>query len=403
MRGVSWSIRRIPLNTDIVPVEKSPVPKALRLMARRDGLRVKAGDPIRTGQRIAPGLVSPATGRVGRLDPMQGPNGEDLVAVSVEVAEKEETVETLQAIADFADHDRDSLLAAVSSVGLDWDLRAGADVAVVNCLDEDPIQTINQQAFRENSAALTDSLVLLKALTGAKRIVAAVTPQLRNLAKRSMREGAEIAQLPPVYPNGLPEIVMARIAGRSRGSGRGFVIGAERLLAVFKALRSGKPIQEKIVTLFVPSMNLLKNLLLRIGTPVGNVLEAHHVRLGPRAKLILGGAMRGVAAYSVDFPVTLSTDSIYVQQEEETFEYENTPCLNCGRCSAVCPVSLRVDLICRYSEYGFFEECRDLHVDDCNECGLCAYRCPARRPLIHHIKLAKAQPAKQPEESEAVK
>ena len=30
------------------------------------------------------------------------------------------------------------------------------------------------------------------------------------------------------------------------------------------------------------------------------------------------------------------------------------------------------------------------HVLDCYECGACAYVCPARRPLVQHIRRAKA-------------
>ena len=59
-------------------------------------------------------------------------------------------------------------------------------------------------------------------------------------------------------------------------------------------------------------------------------------------------------------------------------------------------MDLRVNLICRYSEYGLFEECAGLDVNDCIECGVCAYSCTARRPLIHYIKLAKAESAKEP-------
>ena len=50
-----------------------------------------------------------------------------------------------------------------------------------------------------------------------------------------------------------------------------------------------------------------------------------------------------------------------------------------------------VHLINRNAEYGLFDRCRDLNVSQCIECGLCAYNCPAHRPLIHYIKYAMAQ------------
>ena len=38
-----------------------------------------------------------------------------------------------------------------------------------------------------------------------------------------------------------------------------------------------------------------------------------------------------------------------------------------------------------------FDDARSWHVMDCIECGCCSYVCPAGRPLVQHMRRAKAE------------
>jgi electron transport complex protein RnfC len=49
------------------------------------------------------------------------------------------------------------------------------------------------------------------------------------------------------------------------------------------------------------------------------------------------------------------------------------------------------NLITRYVEFRQFDQCSDQSIDVCMECGLCAYYCPARRPMLQLIRLGKHQ------------
>ncbi len=382
---------RIRLNTDIVPIQKASVPTRVRLFTEHDRLEVETGAAVKTGQRLAPDLVSPVTGDVTDVSSFRGPDGLTLTSISLDVAGEDDIQEGLSPLPDFEGRQRDELAAALSDLGCHIDVPSQASIAVVNGLDLDPAQAINQQTLREDAAMLPDAVSLLKALTGAARIVVATTPQLRNLTERHAGAQAEIVELDPVYPNGLPEVILRRLGDPNGAAADGFVVGIERLFAMVAALKSGKPVQDKLLTLSVLSTGLCKNLRARIGAPIDVILQEHDIDLGANGKLITGGVMRGVACYSTDFAVTPETDSITVQHETDVAAFEPNACLNCGKCSAACPMDLRVDLICRYSEYGLFERCRELDIDACILCGLCAYSCTARRPLIHLLKLAKAE------------
>ena len=84
-------------------------------------------------------------------------------------------------------------------------------------------------------------------------------------------------------------------------------------------------------------------------------------------------------------------DLIYIQDSDQVILNENRPCMSCGKCVQVCPVQLDVNLICRFSEFSIFEKCQELGINNCFECGLCAYNCPSGRSLVQFIKLAKSE------------
>jgi electron transport complex protein RnfC len=46
-----------------------------------------------------------------------------------------------------------------------------------------------------------------------------------------------------------------------------------------------------------------------------------------------------------------------------------------------------ISVACEAEATELYEE---VHVLDCIECGVCTYVCPARRPIVHQVKQAKA-------------
>ena len=101
--------------------------------------------------------------------------------------------------------------------------------------------------------------------------------------------------------------------------------------------------------------------------------------------------MRGRAIYRNEFPVTPDTDAVFIQGSSEIVEISNTACLNCGECVRICPYNLQVNLLARYCEFSLFENCEELDIDYCIECGLCAYVCSSGRPLVQYIQFAKKE------------
>jgi electron transport complex protein RnfC len=132
------------------------------------------------------------------------------------------------------------------------------------------------------------------------------------------------------------------------------------------------------------------NVRARIGTLIRDVLQACNVKINDRDRLILGGPMRGAATYSEDLPVEPGTDGIVVQDDAESAQTTDYPCINCGECVRICPVKIPVNMLVRFLEARLYEDATamyDLHC--CVECGLCSYVCVSRIPIFQYIKLGK--------------
>jgi electron transport complex protein RnfC len=133
------------------------------------------------------------------------------------------------------------------------------------------------------------------------------------------------------------------------------------------------------------------NFLVRFGTPIGSLLAAAGLR--PQAKkLILGGPMMGLAQRGPNVSVVKGTSGVLVLCDAAA--HEAGPCIRCGRCVRACPYGLMPAAISRAAERLNVDAAIEWNLLECKECGCCTYVCPARRPIVHQVKFAKAEAAK---------
>jgi len=392
-------------------VESLDMPENLILLwseRTRTDLASKVGDRVITGQDLARNgrgpFISTATGQIQAIDDFRGPDGHDYLAVAIKAKSQDSFDPTLKTIEDIASAAPLELRWAInragfntlSSISSDPTLWPPVDVVILSALDLDPVSIANQQAFREHGDQVESACQLLLRSTGGSRCLLAVPQNLSHVAHNISGRTATVVLVPAVYPNGLPEI-LARKYGAGllmRGSNEGvvgntLVVPIEHALAMVECLHSGKPLVEKTITFSSGQNGKPKNFRVRIGTPLAEVLHKAGTEPQPRDKLILNGIMNGYTCFSDEQPITSTTDSVHLQRWSEVFAFQNAACTNCGKCNAVCPVELEVNLLGRFSEYGIFEKCLALGAENCVECGLCAFVCPARRPLVQFIVHAK--------------
>lgn len=402
---------KLPYEDMTAEIEALPIPEKATLLWSDHSLSEVAprvGDEIKTGQDLAQNgkgpFVSTVTGRIEEIALLTGPDGYEYVSVTVTPNPRDFFDTSLAPIDDLSKADPLELRTAInragftalSSISNDPSTWPATDTLIISALDQDPLSIANQQAFRDQIDQTEEAVKLLGRATGASRLVLALPTHLIHIGRNLIRGPVKVAVVPPVYPNGLPEMLAIKHGAGllMKGNGNGFVgntlvVSIEEALTMVDCLKTGKPMLDKTITFSSGKNGPLKNFRARIGTPASDILKKTDTQLQPRGKLIINGAMRGYACFSDDQPVTAATDSIHVQAPTEIFFYQTNACANCGQCNAICPVNLEVNLLGRYSEYGIFEKCSDLGAENCIDCGLCAYVCPARRPLVQLISHAK--------------
>jgi len=159
--------------------------------------------------------------------------------------------------------------------------------------------------------------------------------------------------------------------------------------AVYEAVQKNKPLFERVVTVTGKSIKKPSNFLVRIGTPIKELIEAANGLPENTGKIISGGPMMGKAVLNVDIPVVKGTSGILLMPENEAKRSEPNTCIRCSKCVSVCPMGLEPFLLSKASKLAKFDIVEKELVMDCIECGSCSYTCPSNIPLLDYIRLGK--------------
>lgn len=97
----------------------------------------------------------------------------------------------------------------------------------------------------------------------------------------------------------------------------------------------------------------------------------------------------GFAQAGLEACCTKTTSALLFLNSEQISLNAPTECINCGRCFRGCPMFLSPREIERAVLAQDFVRAEKLNVNACIECGTCSYVCPAKRPLVQAVRLAK--------------
>jgi electron transport complex protein RnfC len=161
------------------------------------------------------------------------------------------------------------------------------------------------------------------------------------------------------------------------------------VIAIYEAVYLKKPLYERVMTVSGACLANPKNLLVRLGTPIKDLIAPCGPLTHDPKKIVMGGPMMGIAQFTMESPVIKGTSGVLFFDAAEEKEQQETFCIRCGECVENCPVGLNPSLLAMAIAKNKLDMAEELGIFDCIECGLCAYLCPGRRNIVQAIKIAK--------------
>ena len=241
-----------------------------------------------------------------------------------------------------------------------------AEYLIINGVECEPYLTADHRLMLEKGEEILVGVkILMKGLGVDKAIIG-----IENNKQDAIRNITELAKKYPditvqalkvKYPQGGEKQLINALLGREVPSGKlpvevGCVVNnVGTAFAVYEAVQKNKPLIERIVTVTGKTVKKPSNFLVRIGTPVQELLEAAQSNLEITGKVVSGGPMMGKALNSLESPVVKGTSGLLLFAENDSARIEMKPCIRCGRCVQVCPMGLEPILIAQYSEHSMWE------------------------------------------------
>ena len=413
---------------DMAPVKMMPPKEVLLPMSQHLGAPatpvVKVGDEVKVGQLVAEAggfvsspIYSSVSGKVVKIDSYITGAGLNVPAIRIE---SDGLMTVCEDITPPVAEDLDSFLAAVRASGIVGLGGAGFPTAVklaaakngnihtvvINGAECEPYLTGDTRTMLDESKAIYEGVALLDKYIGTvEKFYFAIEknkPQCIEELARVFQDNAKVtvSTLPSLYPQGAERVTVHNTTGIIIPEGKFpadmgvLVINVSTLAFIAKYFETGMPLVERVVTVDGSAIAEPKNLIVPIGTSLGDVIEAAGGTKAEIGKVLYGGPMMGNPACSLADPILKTTGGITVMNVKDSTERDITACIHCGKCVDVCPMGLyptnftkALDIPNTDDRMARLEE---LSITLCMECGCCSYICPANRPLVQNNRLAKS-------------
>ncbi|MGI6308049.1 MAG: electron transport complex subunit RsxC [Dethiobacteria bacterium] len=387
---------------------------------------VQVGDEVKVGQKIGEpqGFVSApihasVSGKVTKIGPYNHPLGRPVEAVFIENDGQDtlyEGVKPNKPLEELTPQEIIQISKDAGLVGLGGATfpthvklspppEVAIDTVIINAAECEPFLTADHVLMLERADDVIYGLkAFMKALNATKGIIGiednkpdAIASMQKAVAESGQGYDIEVHALETKYPQGAEKMLIKATTGREVPPGAlpmaVNVVNQNNgtAVALAEAIKLGKPLYERVVTVTGPGINNPANLLVRNGTLVSDIIEQCGGMTADARKLILGGPMMGMAQSTEEIPAIKGTSGVLILTEKFVRYYTIGPCIKCGKCVDVCPMHLVPNFIGSASEKENIDLAEKYGAMDCFECGCCTYTCPAKRPLVQWIRMAKGE------------
>jgi len=374
---------------------------------------VQVGDRVLWGQKIGDGeglcvpVHASVSGTVVAVEPRPHTSGRDVMAVVIENDFQDEKAKMP------LPNTEDEILSTIREAGIvgmggaafPGNVKAlsamgKVDTLIANACECEPYITADDSLLRTDPQHVLEGMMILYGILKPQRLVLAVEDnkaeaiaKIRTLQKEFPT--VELKVLPTRYPQGAEKQLVQSITGREVPPGKlpanvgCAVFNVSTFAAIYRAVRLGMPLTQRIVTISGEAIAQPQNFIVRIGTSFRELIEVAGGLHDKTERVISGGPMMGFAQSDLRVPVVKATNSILCLLKDRNGAAENPVCLRCGKCVSVCPMRLQPLYLYRFSNAQRLDELERLHILDCLECGSCAFTCPGKLPLVESFRAGK--------------
>ena len=383
---------------------------------------VQAGDHVDLGQKIgeseafvsAP-VHSSVAGTVKEIKDVPNFTGANVksVVITADASQPEFTRKPGKDLASLSDEEvreiaRDAGLVGMGGAAFPTHVKITppkdkpVDTVIINACECEPFLTCDHRQMLERGDDLIAGAKLLKTAVGASKVIIGVEANKMDAvdALRSKVSGDAdvfVEVLEVKYPEGAEKMLIFALTGRKVPPGKlpsevgCLVQNVGTAIALFEAAAWGKPLYERVVTVTGPGVREPANLLVPIGTPISELIDACGGFVGNPVKLIMGGPMTGWAQTGTDANVVKGTSGVVVLTSDVVEIGEEAECVRCSKCIDVCPMFLSPNFIVQAAKRAQWDKAEMWGALDCFECGCCSFECPANIPHVEYVRTAKAE------------
>lgn len=275
---------------------------------------------------------------------------------------------------------------------------------IINAVECEPYLTADHRLMLEHADEILVGVTLLmkavnvnKGFIGIENNKPDAIKLMTERAKQFSQFDIEVVPLKVKYPQGGEKQLIDAVVSRQVPAPPALPVSVGAILqnvgttyAVYEAVMKNKPLFERIVTVTGKSLAHPSNLLVRMGTPMSQLIDACGGLPEDTGKVIGGGPMMGKALINTEVPICKGSSGVLIMNDKEARRAEAQPCIRCAKCVGACPMGLEPYLLSKLSAYADWERAEAEDITSCIECGSCSFTCPSHRPLLDQIRLGKA-------------
>ena len=279
---------------------------------------------------------------------------------------------------------------------------AKAECVIINAVECEPYITSDYRLMMEHPDEIVVGLQLLMKAAKVSRGYIGIEqnkPKAIDLLseKTANLSGIEVVALKTKYPQGGEKQLVDAVTGRQVPAPPAIPVNVGAIVqnvgtafAVYQAVMKHKPLFERYTTVSGKRLAHPANFLVRMGTPMSQLIDICGGMPKGDNKVLAGGPMMGRSLMTTDVPICKGTNAVTILSDDDAKRKPVQPCIRCAKCVSVCPMGLEPYLLAKLSAHKLYDRAEHEDITSCISCGSCQFTCPSHRPLLDNISLGKA-------------